>query len=334
MSTISLSRRSGWIFPDTNINPLFSLIDNEWYSVRAIWYELNSSGVLVLRDNSSHGANMYFTAENAKRIRQNCTEAYVNVSCGNHAWMDALCGNSTKRTNAINTLIAFCEDNNFSGVDLDFEAFGSWSASEYTNYKTFLTELGNALHAKGFLLSVEAPGIWSDSTTTYSSSNEWTSRNSQGYWQFKYEDFNTLPVDTLVIMAYDYQWDLGAGAPCQPLGWLSDILKWARDKVNNKTKIIAGLPAHGYFGATGGYSLTNSNYKILTGKPGFATAGRDLASGELIWASSGISYVSVDDIALDMKVAVCEELGIYEHCLWYIGDNQAGSDKLRNHQLK
>jgi len=339
--TLSRSARMGWAFPDNTINAATDLAAEKWHTVSAMWYELNSSGDLVFRNSSSYGSNFYYTAANALLVRENATVALINVSSGNATGVNALTNNSTKRSNAITSLTAFCDNNNFDGVDLDLETFqvASMSAGQYTDFKTFVRELGDALHAKGLLLSIEVPPIWNTAANTESGSGDaWDSANSQGYYRLVYSDFNTLPVDMVVVMAYDYQYDYSAGEPNQPLKWLEEILRFARQNIDeSRTEIVAGIPAAGYSGATGGYSITGRTYDYLAAQTGFGGASRDAGSGELIWANAGTSYAAIDDTAVQLKVAQAEAVGIFKYALWHIGDNQYGGDDLTSihqHQEK
>ena len=331
-TTVSRSSRFGWVFPDNTINAATDIAAETWHTISAMWYELDASGNLVKRDTSGYGSNFYYTAANALIVRNNSVVSLVNVSNGSAANIDSLCSNSTKRATAISTLITFCESNNFDGVDLDFEDFNSWTAGQYTNFKTFVSELGFALHASGLILSVEVPPIWNTAANTESGSGDaWDSANSQGYYQLTYLDFNSLPVDQVVVMCYDYQYDYSAGEPNSPLKWTEEILEFARNKFNeNKIKIIVGLPSAGYSGTTGGYSVTGRTYSYLSIQTGFSGASRDALSGELIWANGGISYAACDDTTIQLKVASAESIGIFTYALWHIGDNKYGGDSLTN----
>jgi len=328
----SRSARMGWVFPDSTINGATDIAAERWHTISAMWYELTTSGDYLKRDTSGYGANFYYTAANALIVRENATVALVNLSSGNSTYVNALTSNSTKRSNLITEMISFCETNNFDGVDLDLETFAvaSMSAGQYTDFKTLITELGNALHAEGLILSIEVPPIWNTAANTESGSGDaWDGNNSQGYYRLVYSDFNTLPVDQVVVMAYDYQYDYSAGEPNQPLKWLEEIMRFARQSIDEtRTEIVAGIPSAGYSGATGGYAITGRTYDYLSVQTGFGGASRDAGSGELIWANGGTSYAAIDDTSIQLKVAQAEAVGIYKYALWHIGDNQYGGSTL------
>jgi len=317
--------RSGWLFPDSTVSPITDIQNTNWHAISAMWFHVSSTGTLVLRNAASHG-QFHYNATRAQIVRDNSSLALVNVSCANPTYMHAMCYNTTKRPAAINTLIDFVTTNNLDGVDIDFEGFASFGPNMWTGYKVFLTELGNALHNIGKVLYVEVPPIWNN-TTTMGTGKEWMERNSQGYYpNFKYESFNTIPVDKVVIMAYDYHYDMTVGTPNQPLEWLRDILKWAKTTITDDTRIVAGLPVAGYGGTTGSYAQTGAGYDWLVKQPGFNLTSRDASSSEIIWQNADKSYALIDQTALEDKIEVCVEEGIGEYMLWHIGGNLYGKD--------
>lgn len=320
------TRKMGWVFPDSTINPATDLQANKWHTVSAMWYELTTGGDFLKRDTTAFGTNFYFTTANAQIVRDNCTVALVNISSGNDVFVNALTASSTKRALLIAETILFCDTNFFDGVDVDMETFqtGTMTAAQWTDFKTFIRELGDALHSKGLMLSIELPPVWNITANTESGSGDaWDNAASQGYYRMIYAELNSLPIDQVVIMAYDYQYDYSAGQPNQPLKWLKEILQFARKQLDeNKIRIVAGLPSAGYSGTTGGYSPTGRTYTYLIAQTGFSGASRDTASGELIWANAGISYGLCDDNSIAQKIAQAEAVGIFDIGLWHIGDNR------------
>lgn len=311
------SKMDAWVFPDNTVDPTSAITNGSFYAIKPIWYQVESSGLLTLRNNSSFGAHFYYTTANVDLIRAHSTEQYINVSCGAAASMNALCSSSGNRATAVTTLTNFCTTNGFTGVEIDFEDFGSWTSGQYANYKTFVTQLGTALHSAGFKLILDFPPIWNSAVST--TSNEWTARNSTGYYQLKYQDFEALPVDYILPMAYDYQFDEGAGTPNSPLQWSADVLSWAQLKITDHSRIIMGLPTAGYSGATGGFVIVGSNYSIMSVITGFGTIVRDLSSGEIIFANAGTSYAAMDDTSIDLKVRFVEKFSCYRTSFWFAG---------------
>lgn len=323
---LSRVTKMGWAFPDGTINAVTDIQANNWHTISAMWYELESDGDFLKRDSSTFGANFYYTAANALIVRENCAVALVNVSSGSATAVNALTTSSAKRALLIAEMISFCQTNNFDGVDLDLETFqtASMSAAQWVDFKTLLQELGDALHAEGLMLSIEVPPVWNTAANTESGSGDaWDSADSENYYRLRYAEINNLPVDQVVIMAYDYQYDYSAGEPNQPLKWFKEILNYARGEFNeDRIKLVAGIPAAGYSGTTAGYSITGRTYAYLSAQTGFSGASRDANSGEVIWANAGTSYALCDDNSIAQKIAQAEAVGVFAVALWHIGDNR------------
>ncbi len=331
-----------WCFPDNVIDPTNDINFIYYDTIKAIWAEIDASGVVVIRNNSSFGSNFYYTAANALLCVQNSNYQYVNVSSG-QANMATLCANPTLRANAITALMSFLGTTGFNGgYEVDFEGFGGWTSGEYADYKTFLAEFRTALNAAGYKLMVDAPPIWNDSgTVDPGSPYEWRTRDSQGYYEFKYEEISPL-CDYIVPMAYDYEFDLGSGAPNQPLIWLEDIIKWGKLKVYPNSKIVIGLPAAGSSGPepAGSYPITNNLvFNALSRIDGFSGAQRALTgapddSGELIWSDGTDIYSAIDDTAIMLKVNRALAMGINSYSMWFCGYNRYGNPQGKSSALR
>lgn len=269
------------------------------------YYTVNANGKLVLLTEKARGCAGYSVA-NAADVRAFSKEQYVTVSSALDG-MVALTATAASRKQAITTLTSFVKDTGFTGVEIDFEDFGSWDASAYAGYKTFLKELGTALRLAGKKLMVDLPPIGSDL--------------EQGYYLLTYEDIAALPVDYLVIMAYDYQFDYGSGSPLAPNEWVRAIIAHAKDAVADSSRIVIGIPAYAYSGTTGSYSIARKTQADLKLVKGFLTAPVDADSYERIWNVGKTSYVYVDQTGLDAKRALIEAEGISKISVWALGGN-------------
>jgi spore germination protein YaaH len=302
-----------WIYPG---NPACAA-SREYTDGRTIhvlkpeYYAVTDSGSLIRRTVSADGCNGY-TPENAAQIKSRSQKQFVTVSSSRNG-MAALTSSSAKRATAVTTLVTFVNTIGFTGIELDFEEFGSWTSTDYLNYKTFVRELGNALHAKNHQLMVDGPPI---GTTL-----------EQGYYRWRYEDFNALPVDHITIMAYDYQYDYGAGNPITPNQWLTNIVRWSKSKISDNNKIVIGIPSYGYHGKTGSYAITIDTFAQSKLFPGFASATRDPYSYEMRWSYGGTSYVYQDTTSLNLKRNLIEKEGIKHISVWHLGGNNWFSGK-------
>lgn len=265
-----------------------------------------AGGFLTLIDTTNSRCNGYSPAT-ITRLKQYSTEQYATVSSASADDMEtfidsALAPNSTE----IATLVDFTTTNNITGIELDFEDFSSWTPAAYNSYKLFIAALGDALHAKGKKLMIDGPAI--------------SNVTEENWFVWRYADFATLPVDQIVIMAYDYQYDYGAGAPVAPLDWIKAVITYSSSKYP-KEKITIGLPSYGYQGAKGSYRITILTNEQIRKKAGFSTAVRDVRSGEMTWKSGNTVYFYQDTVSLQQKRDAAASMGITSVSVWHLGGN-------------
>jgi spore germination protein YaaH len=114
-----------------------------------------------------------------------------------------------KRTAHVNVLVGIVMDNNYDGIDIDYE--GLWSGADRAPFLAFMKELGEALHAKGKELSMAAPGLGKD-----------LGDNAYAYEQL------VADVDTIHIMGYDFHNTSSHMGPLAPLGWIDAVFARAQ----------------------------------------------------------------------------------------------------------
>lgn len=301
-----------WIYP----GPPTCDAANEYKDGRGIdtlkpqYYTLNAAGKLVQLTTANDGCNAY-SPENAAEIKRYSTHQYVTIS-GKTTSMNALVTSQAKMAQAVTTLETFLETVKFTGVEIDFEGFAQWTPQQYSGYKNFLTQLGNSLHQNGYKLMIDGPAVLAD----HSSLSSW-----------RYEDFNTLPVDYLVVMAYDWQYDFGVGTPVAPLAWEQEVAKEIMGKIPDSNKIVMGLPSYGYHGQQGGSTITIDTNTQSQTFPGYQTAKRDPSSAEMMFTHAGVFYDYADSQTLNTKRSLLENLGIQQISVWHLGGNQWFSGK-------
>jgi spore germination protein YaaH len=292
-----------WIYPG---DPACNAV-NEYSDGRVIdtlkpeYYQVQSDGTLRQKNLASDGCNGY-SVDNVLDIKAHSTHQYATVS-GDVSNVETLLSSATLQNSAINTLTNFAVSSGFTGIEIDWEGFGNWTATDYANYKKFITDLQNSLHSKGKLLMIDAPAI---SDSTY-----------QGYFPFKYEDFTNI--DYITIMAYDYQYDWGVGEPVAPEAWTTNIINWAKARLPIG-KIIIGIPTYGYHGILGSYNITIDTYAQAVKLPGFSTRKPD-SDGEETWMNGNVYYVVQATSTLDRKKDLIESMGIKNISAWHLGGN-------------
>ncbi len=223
----------------------------------------------------TNGCNAY-SSENALEIKKYSIHQYVTVS-GNTPGMDALVTSQAKMVQAVTTLKTFLDTVKFTGVEIDFEGFSHWTPQQYHEYKNFLMQLGNTLHQNGYKLMIDGPAVIADDSSRY---------------QWRYEDFNTFPVDYIVVMEYDWQYDFGIGTPVAPLVREQDVTR----KILGKIMDI-----------------------------------NDNASAEMMFTSAGVFYDYADSQTVNTKRSLLEALGIKNISVWHLGGNQWFSGKVEPH---
>ncbi|MBI4508267.1 MAG: hypothetical protein HY698_01440 [Deltaproteobacteria bacterium] len=274
------------------------------------YFTVAPEGTLRMILEETDGCNG-FSEKNAADVRAHSRIQLVTVSAGAEA-MAALVGHAPRRQEAVSTLVSFVKRVQFSGVELDFEGFGKWTRNDYAGYLRFVEELGNALHQEEQFLAVDGPAI--------------ESASAQGNFQWRYEDFEALPVDQVIVMAYDYQYDYAAGSPVAPTEWVVQAVQWVKARISDSTRIAVGIPAYGYHGRPGQDLQIDTHFQSSR-YPGYERAIRDARSFEMYWENDGQSYFYVDSEGLNRKREAIEAQGITTVSAWHLGGNQWFSGK-------
>ena len=147
----------------------------------------------------------------------------------------AIIKDPARRAAHINQIVALVVNNNYDGIDLDYEVFAwgdgrtAW-AEIAPNWVLFVQSLSYELHRRGKLLMVTVPPVWTDSLGRI-----------QGYTV--YEQAKIAPyVDRLRLMVYD--WSISSPGPISPNYWQSSVIAYSTKVVPPK-KLQIGLPAYG-----------------------------------------------------------------------------------------
>jgi spore germination protein YaaH len=295
-----------WIYPNAPCDASQAYTTEHISILKPQYFTLEDTGLLKPDTVANSGCNGYSPQE-AASVKQFSQKQFVTISSTTSS-MTTLATSPSLVQAFIKRLRAFLGTTGFTGVELDFEGYSAWTQQEYTAYKALVRTVGDALHAHGYQLMLDGPGIGDEQT--------------QSYYRWRYEDFNSLPVDYLVALAYDQQYDNGAGTPVQSLNWLRAVCTWMTQHVTDPQKIVLGIPSYGYHGPTGSTNgIKIDTYSQSKTYPGFAKAQRDPASGEMMWREGGISYDYSDTQTLDDKLQIVEQAGISQISVWHLGGN-------------
>lgn len=262
----------------------------------------------ILTENEA-GCNA-LSRTNVEYYREISNTQFITVS-GSGQNFSNLVTDSAKRTEAIGILSDLVRQTEMTGIELDFEGYSGWSEVDYAGYLSFLQDLGDTLRADEKLLMIDAPAIYNDGI--------------QSVFEFRYGDIAALPVDYIAIMAYDYQYDFGGGAPVTEDDFLRDTLTRAKAEIPDwEEKLVIGLPTYGYTAEEGAYQI-----RILTREQVFANlseaeiarAGRIPNSEELIYRKDGQVYVWQDQASIQHKIDLVQAQGINRIAIWHLGGN-------------
>lgn len=264
-------------------------------------------GNLILLTEDEHGCNG-FSKKNVEELKKYSEEQFVTVAGADVENIASFLDLEIANGKSIDELVDFVVENNLTGIEIDFEDFSAWDEDLYQKYQDFLQILGDRLHQNSKKLMIDGPAISNDI--------------EQGYFIWRYADFKNLPIDSIVVMAYDYQYDHGPGSPIAPLHWLREIVKWVSSDLGGTEKLTIGLPSYGYKAEIGTQNFELLNYEQISREPGFESARRDESSGEMTWSHDGFIYFYNDSKSLDQKKSVLNQQDINSISVWHLGGNQ------------
>jgi spore germination protein YaaH len=124
--------------------------------------------------------------------------------------------------------------NNFDGIDLDFEGFAfvdganSWDKTK-PNWVAFVKLLSETLKANGKLLSMTTPYLLDPAS------------GKRGYYVYAWAEIAPF-IDRLRIMTYDFS--VARPGPIGPIGWTEDTIKYAVS-IMPASKVFVGLAGYG-----------------------------------------------------------------------------------------
>ena len=306
---VSLQETMAWIYPGVPAcDAMQELADGRKIDiVKVEYFRVQSGGEMIFLNETNHGCNAY-SEENLSFIKTYSKGQYVNVAAADAQDMNAFIIEDLASGKHSQTLVDFVVANDFIGVELDFEDFGSWDKNIYDNYKAFVSQLGNKLRQQGKKLMIDGPA------TANSSEENW--------FVWRYADFISLPVDYIVVMAYDHQFDHGVGTPVAPLAWIEEVVQFTLSRFRDNNRLVIGLPSYGYRGQINTMNKTILTYQQASQYPGFENAQRDELSGEMTWTHNNYQYFYQDVTSLDLKINTVLKQGIGRISIWHLGGNQ------------
>lgn len=307
LNPTTLKETMAWVYPgEPSCDALDHVIGQNIDILKPEYFLVSENGDLVFLTEELYGCNGYST-ENIKSIRSVSGRQYVTVSSSYSKSMNLFLNYDKNTAKYTDTLVDFVIKEDFEGIEIDFEDFGGWTSEDYSLYKEFLNRLGSKLHSSGKKLMVDIPPVKDEI--------------EESWYQFRLSDLENLPVDHIVIMMYDYQFDHGIGQPVSPPNWIEEVINFTISRYPYNEKITVGLPLYGYKG-----NKTNRRFEILTYDQiskmnGFDSAVRDNYSYEMMWNNGNIYYVYQDSKSIQKKIETVLDSNIGSISFWHLGGN-------------
>lgn len=301
---------SYWIYPGPPACDTYDELEElgTVYEVKPEFATVTEEGNIEILIEPEAGCNA-LSRTNVNYYKSISGSQFITVS-GSGLGFSNLMTDISKQNQSITTLIALVEQTDFDGIELDFEGYSSWTQEDYDGYLSYLNLLGTQLRAIGKELMIDAPAIYNDGI--------------QSVFKFTYADLKDLPVDWITMMAYDYQYDFGGGAPVTEDQFLIDSITRAVDELEGSERLVIGLPTYGYTAIRDDYAiriLTYDQVLEIVGEEAMANAQRLDNSQEMLVEFEGQVYVFQDQISIDHKISIVREQGIERIAIWHLGGN-------------
>ncbi len=214
----------GYAYDFINIDRLYSVVNYLTY-IMPFTYGFTNEGKLVVPNDD-------YIIRTAK---DNGTRVLMHISTlgENDNFDSALFGrvykNEAARQNLLDNIISQVLNNDYDGVDVDFEYL---PAEQKQNYVDFTRELSQRLHALSKILVIAFPPKTSD---------------DQEGLLYEGIDYRGLGenADYVLVMAYEYGYRFGPPMAVAPVNQIRRVLDYTVTRVANE-KILLGMSNYGY----------------------------------------------------------------------------------------
>jgi spore germination protein YaaH len=268
------------------------------------WGGISQAGELVINTDPADG----YSKKNADLVKKNSSNQYINiVNLSGLTSMRSLLQSPVKENKFISDSIKWAKDNDFTGVEVDFELFWEWNNVDKTRYIQFLKKFTAQAHVNGIKIIVDLPAI---------AGNDVEKNMPSG---FNYNEIDKIGLDGVTIMTYDAMYGEKPPFAIQPFGWAKQVSQYASSQFT-QTPLTIGIPAYGYQTKVG-QPITNPEtftFAEAQNKKGFKAASRDSESGELQWEVDGYFHSVNDMTSIRKKI---EAFSGHNIMIWQIIDS-------------
>lgn len=236
---------SAWIPYATESKGIPTLLSHmqDFTEINPFVYDITSTSTLTDEGGVSTGSwNSVFSTARANGIK-----IIPTIIWGNKDQIQAMLSSTSTRATHVTDILSIVNQNNFDGVDIDYEA--KYVASKDL-FSQFLADLSNTLHKNGKILSCTIEARTSDSSASS------TPATALFPWANDYAVIGNI-CDEVRLMAYDdYFFTFGSNSfttttPLTlaignaPIDFDKAVIAYA-EKYISPVKIIIGIPTYGY----------------------------------------------------------------------------------------
>jgi len=222
---------TGWI-PDWDFEDGFATLKQYkdlFGSVSPFWFDANSDGTLKTNTSTNNPEFIAFTKENN-------IDLIPTITCFDSAVLNSILTNEENLERHITEIVKFVTENNYDGIDLDYE---STYLKDKSKFLEFMKDLGAELYKndKKFVFTVMPK--WGQNSMVYTTLPETR----------KVQDYKILAdiVDEIRIMTYDYTGRNNEFyGPNAPIDWLEDTIKYALWVGVPRENLVLGVPTYSY----------------------------------------------------------------------------------------
>lgn len=211
-----------------------------------VWYEINTDGSLRSKVPSNSGEILILAAENNLHV----VPTIANFDFSKFA---ESVETEEKLQRQIDEIVAVVIENNYDGIDLDYESI---EISEQDEFLRLVDGVSAGLRPQGKRVSLTLLSQWDEQGLSYKSFRQ--TRQVQDWEQL------APLVDEIRIMAYDYTSPLAVNpGPIAPEDWVRDVLDYAVERIPRE-KIVLAVHLYSYE-----WYVTSADYQeaLASGDP-------------------------------------------------------------------
>jgi hypothetical protein len=216
------------------------------------------------------------------------------------------------RRKAVDNIYRLLVDNDYDGVNIDFEGMEPYTRTGVT---AFMEELWAKLKPAGLLVTMAVPAKWSadDSTNDFAAC-------------FDYAALGRV-VDYLVIMTYDQHAAWSGPGPVADINWVRDTVEYTLTVVP-PAKVLLGLGGYGYDWSGGRCIEVEAATTPAEAAQRGATIEWDATAKVpyyVYYSAGGVRHEVwyENSYSVDHKIALANEYGLGGVALWVLGQEDA-----------